>query len=215
MNSKILPKVFGWMFLGLLLTFATGFFISLHPYAMLKMISGAGLIGILIAEVVLVIFLSWRIQKMSPITAKICFMLYSIVTGITFSTIFIAYDMTSIISVFLITAVIFGVFALIGSKTKADLSKVGTYLFMALIGVIICTIVNIFLNNSTFDLMISCLTVVVFVGLTAYDVQKIIRLESFSMIPEENLAIYGALQLYLDFINLFLELLKLFGNDRD
>ena len=168
---------------------------------------------LIIVEFVLVIFLSARVHKMQPNTAKIVFMLYSIVTGLTFSSIFVVYQLQSILIIFLVTSGIFGIFSLIGYKTNIDLSKFSTYLFMMLIGIIICSIINAFLGNSVFDIIISCISIIVFIGYTAYDVQKIKRLANSSV--SENVAIIGALELYLDFINIFIDLLRLFGKNRD
>ena len=121
----------------------------------------------------------------------------------------------SIIFVFLVTALIFGLFALFGYVTNIDLTKIGTYFIIGLFGCIICSIVNIFLHNSTFDLLISIGFVILFIGMTAYDVQKIKYMANNNVIPMENVPIYGALQLYLDFINIFIELLRLFGRRDD
>ena len=213
-NVKVVPKIFGWMFLGLLVTFVTGFILSMSPSAVnnvLSSLGGFGIILLAIIEIGLVIFLSARINKMSPLTAKICFLIYSFVTGFTFSVIFIAYDMQNIIFTFLIAAVVFALFALIGMTTKKDLTKLGTYLFMILLAVIICLIVNIFMQNSTFDLIISIVMVLIFFGFTAYDMQTTLKMQG--MMEEDNLAIYGALNLYLDFINIFLNLLDIFNRD--
>ena len=210
-----MAKTFGWMFIGLLVTFITGYVISMNPNMLLNVMSTTGLILIIIVEFALVIFLSARITKMKPITAKISFLLYSFVSGLTFSSIFIVYEMTSIMFVFLITAVLFAIMAAIGAFTKIDLRKIGTYLFIALFGIILCTIVNIFLNSSSLDLILSIIIILVFIGFTAYDVQKISRLSEMNLIAEDNLAIYGALELYLDYINLFLQLLRFFGNNSD
>lgn len=215
MTNKILPKVFGWMFIGLLITFFTGYYVSLHPETMLKLFGGWAFIVIIIIEFALVIFLSARITRMKPSTAIISFIIYSAVSGLTFSSIFVTYELGSIMYVFLLAAIIFAVFALIGATTKTDFTKVGPYLLIGLIAIIICGIINIFINNSTFDLIISVAGVGIFVIYTAYDVQQIIRLNQLSVIPEDNMAIYGALELYLDFINLFLRLLQLFGRSDD
>lgn len=152
---------------------------------------------------------------MSKNTARIMFIIYSFVSGLTFSSIFITYSIASIIYVFLIASVIFLVFGLIGYFTKLDLTKLGTYLMMALFAIIVCVIINLFLNNNTFDLTITIISILIFVGFTAYDVQKIKRLSVDSTIPEDNLSIIGALNLYLDYINIFLDLLRLFGSSRD
>ena len=215
MTNKIMPKVFGWMFIGLLVTFFTGYYVSLHPETMLKLFGGWSFIVVIIIEFALVIFLSARVATMKPTTAIISFIIYSAVSGLTFSSIFVTYELGSIMYVFLLAAIIFAVFAIIGATTKTDFTKVGPYLFIGLIAIIICSIVNIFLNNSTFDLIISIVAIAIFVVYTAYDVQQIQRLNQLSLIPEDNLAIYGALTLYLDFINLFIRLLQIFGNSSD
>ena len=213
MENKLLSKTFLWMFLGLLVTFATGYAVSSNP-VMIENVFGGMFYIFIILELVLVLVLSARVMKMSPVGAKMCFLLYSFVSGLTFSSIFIVYNLTSITSVFLISALVFGIMALIGYTTKVDLTKVGFYLMMALIGAIIVMIVNIFLNNPMVDTFISIVCLIVFIGITAYDVQKIKVLES-SGLPEDNLAIYGALDLYLDFINIFLHLLQFFGRSDD
>lgn len=209
--NEILKKVFAWMGLGLVVTFLTGYYVASNA----QMLVGLSNLFILfvIAEFVVVIILSARITKLNPITAKILFLLYSFLTGLTFSSIFIVYDLTSIIYVFLITAVLFGMLSFVGYVTNVDLSKFGTYLFIGLIGMIICAIVNLFIGGTVFNLIISCIGVVIFLAYTAYDVQKIKLL--MNSMDEDNLAIYGALQLYLDFINLFLDLLRLFGKGKD
>lgn len=214
-ENKVMPKVFGWMFIGLMLTFLTGYFISTREFTATKLLSGATPIVFAIIEIALALVLAARVFKMKPTTAKIMFLIYSVVSGITLSGIFIYYELSSIIYVFCITAVIFGLFAFIGFTTNMDLTKVGTYVIIGLFGVILCTIVNVFLHSETFSLIISIVSVIIFIGLTAYDVQKIKQLEASGTVPLDNLPIYGALQLYLDFINLFIELLKLFGKSDD
>lgn len=214
-NNQTLSKTFGWMFIGLLVTFLTGYVVSLNENMLYNIMSTWGMILCVVVELGLVIFLSARITKMQPTTAKISFLLYSFVSGLTFSSIFMVYSLNSIMYVFLITAVVFAIFAAIGAFTKIDLTKIGSYLLMALLAIIICTIVNIFLNSTSFDLFLSIIIIIVFIGFTAYDVQRLKRLSGTGIINEENLAIYGALELYLDFINLFLELLRLFGSSHD
>lgn len=215
MNNKFLSKVFGWMFIGLLITFGTGFLVSSNENMLMNILSGPGLAVILIMELLLVIFLSARIAKMSSSVAKASFILYSFVNGLFFSTYFVEFEISSLIFVFLITAIIFGIFALIGATTKLDLTKMGTYLLMGLIGIIICGVINIFVGSSSFDFILSVVGVILFLGYTAYDVKMIMNSDKFSMIPEENLAIYGALELYLDFINLFIRLIEFFGKRND
>ena len=209
--NDILKKTFGWMFIGLLVTFITAFVSSVNEniaYSIYNMY-----LVLAIVEIGIVIFLSARITKMSPTTARIAFLLYSFVTGLTFASIFLYYEISSIILVFLITAIMFGVFAAVGYTTKLDLTKLGTYLLAGLISIIICSIINIFIGGSAFVIVLSVLSIIVFLAYTAYDIQKIKYLEDY--MDEDNLAIFGALQLYLDFINIFIDLLRIFGSRRD
>lgn len=209
---EVYSKMFGWMFIGLLVTFLTGYVVS-NSYDILLLVVQIPFLIYAIIEIGLVIFFSLKIRTMSSITAKICFLLYSFVTGLTFSYLFLAYELYSLIYVFGITSLLFGTFALIGYFTKIDLSKISTFLFMGLFAIIICSLINMFIGNETFDLILTIIGIVIFLGYTAYDIQKVkYNLDTF---PENNLAIYGALELYLDFINLFLKLLRLFGKRRD
>lgn len=210
-NNKIFSKVFMWMFIGLLVTFLTGYIVSINDNMIYNIFSKGTYFLLVIIELVLVIFLSARIHKMQTTTAKIVFLLYSFVTGLTFGSIFVVYSLSSIMVIFLIASVLFLVFALIGHFTTLDLTKLGTLLLMLLIGIVICMLVNIFLNNTMFDLIISCISIVIFLGFVAYDIQKIKR-NIYMIEEEEKLAIIGALELYLDFINIFLDLLRIFGN---
>ena len=212
-DNKIFSKIFFWMFIGLAITFGIGYYVSINENMLYNVFSKYYLL-LIIVEIVVVIWLSAGIRKMKPNTAKILFCLYSFITGLTFSSIFVVYQMTSIIMVFGITSLIFLIFALIGHYTKIDLTKFGTYLFMALIGIIICSLINMFIGSSTFDLGITIVCLIVFIFYIAYDIQ-IIKRNLYNISEEDNLAIYGALQLYLDFINIFLRLLRLFGKSRD
>lgn len=213
MENKIYSKIYFWLFIGLLVTFATGIYTSTNEDS-LSVIFTKGYYWIFVLiELGLAIFLSARIHKMQPTTAKISYLLYTFISGLTFSSIFIVYKLESIILVFGITSLLFLLFAAIGHFTKLDLSKIGTYLVMMLIGIIVCTIINIFLNNSTFDILISGVSILIFLGFIAYDVQKIKRLNGYLI--EDNLAIIGAFELYLDFINIFIDLLRLFGKADD
>ena len=199
-DNKIFSKIFFWMFIGLAITFGIGYYVSLNSN-MLYNVFSKYYIFLVIAEIAVVIWLSARIRKMRPTTTKILFCLYSFLTGLTFSSIFVLYEITSIISIFGITAIIFLIFALIGYFTKIDLTKFGVYLFMGLLGVIICSIINMF-------------ALIIFIAYIAYDIQ-IIKRNLYTFEEQDNLAIFGALQLYLDFINIFLRLLQLFGRSRD
>ena len=170
--------------------------------------------GLIIAEFGLVVAISAAINKLSLTTATLLFILYSVINGATLSFIFAIYTMSSIASVFFITAGTFAVMAVIGYTTKKDLTSMGKILFMALIGIIIATVVNIFLKSTGLEMIVSYLGVLIFVGLTAYDSQKIKQM--LLTAPDagegaQKLALLGALSLYLDFVNLFIYLLRIFG----
>lgn len=214
MENKLMPKVFLWMTLGLIVTFATGYVVSINEKMLLNIFSSGIHWILMVAELILVFVLSARAAKMNGITAKIFFLLYSFVSGLTFSSIFVIYNLTSILYVFVIAAVIFAIFGAIGYFTNLDLTKMGTFLLMGLIGVIICMIINMFVGSDQFDFIISMIAIIIFIGFTAYDVQKIKQLAD-SEIPHENVAIIGALELYLDYINIFLHLLSLIGDSKD
>lgn len=209
-DNKLIAKSFMWMFIGLLVTFVTGFVICLNKDALMLTLSGFYIIAIIV-ELILVIVLSRNIFKMKATTAKIMFIIYAMVSGFTFASIFVVYEMSSIIFVFALAAIMFLIMALFGYYTNIDLSKFSSYLIFGLIGVIIASLVNVFWINDTFTTIICIISILVFLGFTAWDIQKIKRLN----INNDNAAIYGALELYLDFINIFLDLLKLFGRERD
>lgn len=214
MYNKLFAKVYGWMFIGLMITFSTAYYVS-NSETMIQNIFSTSLYWIIfILEFALVVFLSSRAMKMQYSTAAIVFCLYSFVTGLTFSVFFLMFTMESILFIFALTAIIFGIFSLLGFLTNIDLSKYSTILFMGLIGIIIASLVNIFIGNTTLELIISWITVGLFVGMTAYDVQKIKRLLDYG-VNQNNMAIVGALELYLDFINIFISLLRIFGNSKD
>ncbi len=210
MNNKLMSKVFAWMAIGLLVTFGTGLFVSTNEVMYENIYRGAWYIIFAIIEIALVIFLSMRVMKMKATTAKCSFLLYSVISGLTFSSIFIYYELTSILYIFLVTAAMFGLLALIGYTTKIDLGKAAPYLFMGLFVLIIVFLINIFIGSNTVDMVASIICVLLFVGITAFDVQKLKMLKE-SGLPEDNLAIYGALDLYLDFINIFIHILSIFG----
>ena len=212
-DNKIFSKIFFWMFIGLAITFGVGYYVSLNENMLYNVFSKYYMFFI-IAELVVVIWLSARINKMQPMTAKILFCIYSFITGLTFSSIFVVYEMMSIMLIFGITSLIFLIFALIGYYTNIDLTKLGVYLFMGLIGIIICSIINIFIGSYKFDLGITIVCLIIFIAYIAYDIQ-VIKKRLYHISNEDNLAIYGALQLYLDFINIFIRLLRLFGKSRD
>lgn len=212
MKNKIYSKMFGWLFIGLLITFVSGYALSLNEMVLNSVLS-IGIIPIIVIELVVAVLMGFRIQKMKPLTAKICYILYSVVTGVTFSTIFIAFEMSSIIMVFLITALLFGLLAAYGYFTKRDVTKIGNMLFVALIAIIIISIVNIFLRSSSIELGISIISVIIFMGYVIYDMNNIKYL--LSSLDDDKASVYGAFQLYLDFINIFIRLLELFGKKED
>ena len=214
MKNNTISKTFLWMCFGLLVTFVTGFLVSKNVTMLENIYSSWGYVGFVIIELLLVIFLSARVMKMKPTTAKVCFLIYSFFSGLTFSSIFVFYNLNSLIVIFLVAAIIFALTAFIGFVTKADLTKVGTYLLFGLIAIVIVSLINFFINSSTLNTIISIVCVLIFIGITAYDVQKIKELDKLGL-PSDNLAIYGALDLYLDFINLFIHLLSLFGRNND
>ena len=207
------------MALALVITGFTAFGIASNPGIAYTIVTNQVLFwGLIIAEFGLVIAISGAINKLSAATATLLFVLYSIINGATLSVIFMVYTLTSIASVFFITAGLFGVMAFIGYTTKTDLTSIGKVLFMALIGIVLATIVNLFIGSSMLNMIVSYIGVVVFTGLTAYDSQKIKNMlyEADDMDEGmQKIALLGSLTLYLDFINLFLMLLRIFGNNRD
>ena len=215
-QTLLIRKVYVWMCLALLITAGTAYRVA-NSEELLRIIFSSKLsfFGIIIAQFAIVWFLSARIKTLSMTTATILFALYSVLMGVTMSCIFIAYTQSSIASTFFITAGTFAVMSIYGFTTKKDLTSWGNLLFMALVGLIIAMTVNFFMKSSMMDLVISCIGVLVFVGLTAYDTQKIKALMNQENTEEnQKKAIIGSLMLYLDFINLFMFLLRIFGRRR-
>ena len=213
----LMRKVYTWMTLALAITGFTAYYVAHSTNIMYTIISSPGIMwGLVIAELALVFIISGMINKLSVTTATLLFVAYSILNGLTLAPIFLIYTQASISRVFFITAATFAAMAFFGYTTKRDLSMIGRISFMALIGIIIATLVNVFFVKSTgFDLILSYLGVLVFVGLTAWDSQKI--KEMLAMCPEPDaqahkLALMGSLSLYLDFINLFIYLLRIMGS---
>lgn len=215
--TVFLAKVFNWMAIGLGLTAVVAFLVASSPTAInFFVMNRAVLFGLIIAELGLVIYLSARIEKLQAGTATSLFLLYSILNGITLSAILLLYTATSVATTFVVTAGMFGSMAIYGFVTKKDLSSWGSFLFMGLIGIILATLVNFFFQSSMMSWVISGIGVIVFTGLTAYDVQRISRMGASVMSGShesiKKMAVLGALTLYLDFINLFLMLLRFLGN---
>jgi FtsH-binding integral membrane protein len=212
--------VYNWMAIGLLLTAGSAYGVASSASLSDWLYNNSlAFYGIMILELFLVIYLSARVQKMSAATATGAFLGYSVLNGITLSLIFLEYTTSSIVSTLIVAAITFGLMALYGVKTKKNLTGFGRFAFMALIGLIVASLVNVFLKNSGFDLIISFIGILVFLGLTAYDTQKIqqyyFALQGADEETKTKSAIIGALTLYLDFINIFLYLLRFFGKRRD
>ncbi len=212
----LMRKVYVWMTMALAITGICAYGVATSPNIMQMIYGNSMTIWVLfIVELGLVFYTTARIQKLSLTTATTLFIIYSALNGVTLSGIFMVYSMTSIAKVFFITAGTFAAMALYGYFTKTDLSKIGSILFMALIGLIIATVVNLFLKSAMFDLILCYIGVGIFVGLTAWDSQKIKHMLAMQVDMSESaqkIALMGALSLYLDFINLFLYLLRIFGN---
>lgn len=215
--STVMRKVYVRMFLALVVTAFTALYVASSP-ALLTTILGSRAIffGLIIAELAVVFILSGRINKLSTATAALLFYLYAILNGVVFSSIFVVYELGSIAYTFFITAGVFGAMSVYGLVTKNDMTRFGSYCVMALFGLIIATVVNIFVASSTLDWIISFVGVALFIGLTAWDTQKI-KNAAYEVEPSQmgKLATIGALSLYLDFINLFLYLLRFFGRGND
>ena len=219
--NSFIRSVYNWMAVGLALTGITAFYVG-HNETLLNLIYGNQLLffALIIGELILVFTLVARVQKIQATTATGMFILYSILNGVTLSFIFLVYTRTSITSTFFICAATFLACSVYGMTTKRDLTSLGGFMAMGLIGIIIATLVNLFLQSPGMHMIISYLGVFIFVGLTAYDTQK---LKAMAMSQPAGLsssiirkgAIMGALSLYLDFINLFLFLLRIFGGQRD
>ena len=215
--TAFLSKVYGWMFLGLLLTAGTAVTVASSPALINTLILNRPILWILIlGQLGLVIYLSARVNKIAPATAAILFLLYSAMVGVTTSTIFLVYTGASIVSAFVIAGGMFGAMAVFGTFTKRSLAGVGQFMFMGLIGLIIASVVNIFLFSDMLSFVISVVGVLVFTGLTAWDAQ---RLKHMAVsLPDGRVgsyAVVGALSLYLDFINLFFFILRLMGGRRN
>ena len=219
--NTFIQSVYNWMAIGLALTGVTAYFVASSAF-MLNLIFGNKIIfwGLLIGELGLVYFISARINRIQAATATGLFLLYAALNGTTLSIIFLAYSGASIASTFLICAGTFTACSIYGMVTKKDLTSMGGFMFMGLIGIIIATIINIFIQSSAVSMIISYIGVFVFIGLTAYDTQK---LKNMAHTQPDGLdgavvrkgAILGALTLYLDFINMFIFMLHIFGGGRD
>ena len=236
-KSRFLGRCYGWMAFALLLSAVVAYFTAANmlvetPEGKLRLSflgsllfsgHGLGFMVLCILEIVVVIILSAKIRTMSVFSASFFYVIYSVLNGFTLSSIFAVYEITSIANAFFATAVTFGVMCFYGSRTKSDLTKLGRYCIMGLWGIILASILHFVLRFFTkapltmLDFLISIATVLVFTGLTAFDSQKIVKTAETARNTEDfkKVAIMGALELYLDFINLLLALLKIFGKRKD
>jgi len=216
--AQFFNAVYAWMAAGLGLTAVVAWWVSTRPDIMMQVFRGPVLIGLIIAELALVFTISAAVRKINAAAATALFMLYSALNGLTLSAIFIVYAHATLASAFLITAGMFGAMSVYGYVTKRDLTAMGSLLFMALVGLIIASVVSIFWRNSMLTTIINYAGVLIFVGLTAYDTQKLKQIAiatAGDAAMSARLSINGALQLYLDFLNLFLFLLRILGDRRN
>ena len=213
-DNKFFTKTFFWMFLGLLGTAIVAAY-TYYSGLWLKIFLSGSIAVVAIVELVAVLVFSLLFRKMSPTVAGIVYFIYAFLNGVTLSAIFAVYELNSIIIIFAATAAIFGVLAFIGYKTDKDLSDWRTILFTVLIVGIIASLINLFVGNEMLDLGITWVMLILFFGITIYDMNKLKMLSQDPELNPEKLYIYGALELYLDFINIFLKLLRLFAKVRD
>ena len=210
--SAFLGRVYGWMFLGLLVTASTGLLVASSPGFRTKVLFGQGLFWVLgFVQLGMVIFLRASVEKMAPATAAVLFLTYSALNGVTSSYIFLVYTATSIVAAFVITAGMFAAMAVFGALTTRSLAGLGQFMYMGLIGLIVASVVSIFVLSDALMFLISVVGVVVFTGLTAWHSQRL--KEMAVALPDGRVGAYavvGALSLYLDFINLFFSILRLF-----
>ncbi len=217
-KNTFLSRVYGWMTLALVISGVTAFLAATNETIIrLTIGNGFGFLILAVAELALVWWLTASIHKISSGAAFFAFILYSVLNGVTLSSIFLVYKIESIFMVFFISAGMFAAMAVYGTVTKSSLSSFGKYFAMALVGIIIASLVNFFLRSPMLDWFLSIITVVIFTGLTAYDAQKMLAVSNNASDDEvfKKASVIGALELYLDFINIFLAMLRLFGRRRD
>jgi len=215
--GTFLRAVYGWMCAGLAITAVTASFIASSPSLVVSIATNRPVFwGLMIAQLGIVFYLSARVQRLAPATASLLFIVYSALTGVTLSFVLLAYTGESVATTFMVTAGMFGALAMYGTVTTRNLQGFGQFLFMGLIGVVLASIVGIFWHSDALQFVISFIGVIVFTGLAAYDAQRM-KAMALAMPAGQtgSYAIVGALALYLDFINLFLFLLRFLGNRRD
>ena len=212
-GNRVLSKTFLWMFLGLLVSgIAAWYTFSSNLFTYIYM--GNLFNTLLIVEIVVVIIFSLLFKKLPASVVAILYFAYAIINGITLSVIFAVFVLDSILYCFIVAALAFGGMALFGYKTSVDMHKFAPMLFGFLIAGIVMSVVNIFVGNDMLEIVISWVVLLVFFGITAYDIQKIKNMQYFGDVPENKIHIYGAMQIYLDFINIFLRVLSIFGKRR-
>ena len=217
-KNTFLSRVYGWMTLALVISGVTAFLAATNETIIrLTIGNGFGFLILAVAELALVWWLTASIHKISSGAAFFAFILYSVLNGVTLSSVFLVYKIESIFMVFFISAGMFAAMAVYGTVTKSSLSSFGKYFAMALVGIIIASLVNFLLRSPMLDWFLSIITVVIFTGLTAYDAQKMLAVSNNASDDEvfKKASVIGALELYLDFINIFLAMLRLFGRRRD
>jgi len=220
--SAFLDKVFIWMGLGMLITAAISYLFAVSPSLLSLLVSPSGMTGlgyvVMFAPIGFVLLMSFGFNRLSYLSLLVLFLLYAAIMGASLSFIFLIYTSQSIFNIFIIAALMFGAMGGLGYTTKTDLTKMGSIFVMALVGIIIASLINMFMKSDSLSYIISFISVIVFCGLTAWDIQKLKRLNEDASVDNETkskLGILGALTLYLDFINLFLSLLRLFGDRRN
>lgn len=210
---KTMVGVYGWMTLALIISAISGIYLASNYQLLYTLVSSSLYWVFAIAEIVVVIALSAKATKMSPLAAKVWFIVYALLNGITFGVIFAAYDIGTVGYAFLVTAIVFAVMTIYGYVTKTDLSSIGNLFVMALFGLIIATVLNFFIQSDGWTLALMYIGVVIFIGLIGYDTQKIKQLAYHEGNGVQNASILGALVLYLDFINIFIRLVRIMDRD--
>lgn len=213
-DNKFFAKTFFWMFLGLLGTAIVAWYTYSSGLCFKLALSG-GFAVVAIIELIAVLVFSLLFKKLSPTVVGILYFIYAFLNGVTLSSIFAIYDLTSIGLIFVVTSALFGILAFIGYKTNKDLSNWSTILFTTLFVGIIASIINLFVGNTMVDIALTWIMLILFFGITVYDMNKLKMLSQDPNLNQDKLYVYGAMELYLDFINIFLKLLRLFGRSRD
>lgn len=213
-ENRLLGKTFLWMFLGLLISACVAWFAYVSG-AFESMLTSNSFYIVLLLEIAIVFIFNFLFRKMPPIAVGILYFLYAIINGLTLAVIFYAFELNSIIYLFLLSALVFAILAYIGFNTNQDLNSWTTYITIFFIIAIVLSLINIFIQNSIFDLVVDWIVLIVFCAITIYDLNKMRNLQYDENINSDSISIYCAMQLYLDFINIFLRILSIFGKKRD